>query len=190
MAILVGCIDLAADNRLACLRKVNAYALSLVEFEDGVISQPVVDGTYSDNPFLPSNPERSFNDGNFATDVDILLGANLSEGFLFTQLILGLPTILEFFIENWNTWGPILILQKKYLEIHEEDVALADEILEKYCGSKNISMENIDQLTDMFTDAFFWYGIERYLDCHLQHSSGSLFQYLNTHLNDYAQVTP
>ena len=129
VAILLGCIDLAADNRLACLKKVNAYALSLVEFEDGVISQPVVDGTYSDNPFLPTNPERSFKDGNFATDVDILLGANLSEGFLFTQLILGLPTILEFFIENWNTWGPILILQKKYLEIQEEDIALAREVL-------------------------------------------------------------
>ena len=188
VALLVGCIELDVDRRLACLRNVNAFTLSLVEFEDGVISQPVVDGTFSDKPFLPTQPEIAFKEGSFATEVDVLLGANLNEGLLFTQLVWGLPTILELFTANWKTWGPILILQKKYLEITEEDIAMADEILEYYCGSKNISMENIDQMTNMFTDAFFWYGVDKYIDFHIQHSSGSLFQYMNKHINDYAQV--
>ena len=28
----------------------------------------------------------------------------------------------------------------------------------------------------------------RYLDFHLEHSQGKLFQYVNAHVNDYAQV--
>jgi len=188
VAILLGCVDLTVETRLACLREADVFALSMVEFEDGVISQPVVDGTYSNNPFLPTYPEIAFRDGSFATEVDVLLGANLNEGFLFTQLILGLPTLLEFFIANWDMWGPILILQKKYLEIKEEDIELSAEILKHYCGDKNVSMENLGEVTDMFTDAFFWYGIDRYLDHHLDHSYGSVYQYLNTHLNDNSQM--
>ena len=188
VAVLLGCVDLTVETRLACLREADVFSLSMVEFEDGVISQPVVDGTFSDNPFLPTYPKIAFKDGSFATDVDVLLGANLDEGLLFTQLILGLPTLLEFFLANWDMWGPILILQKKYLEIKEEDIALSAEILEHYCGSRNVSMENIGEVTDMFTDAFFWYGIDRYLDYHLDHSSGSAYQYLNTHINDNSQV--
>ena len=188
VALLLGCIEINVDRRLTCLRNVSAFALSMVEFEDGVISQPVVDGSFADNPFLPTYVETSLKEGSFATDVDVLLGANLNEGLLFTQLILGLPTSLEFFTENWSTWGPILLLQKKYLEITDDDIALADDIFLHYCGSKNVTMDNIDQITDMFTDAFFWYGMDKYLDYHIQHSSGNIFQYINKHINDYGQI--
>ena len=88
----------------------------------------------------------------------------------------------------------------------------------QYTGrGRNISTEDLGNLTNLFTDAWFTYGIDRcviarilknmeinvivetfrwnviaftgrYLDFHLEHSQGKLFQYVNAHVNDYAQV--
>lgn len=190
VAALVGCISLTVAARLECLKGVSAFALSMVEFEDGVISQPVVDGTYASDPFLPNYPDLAFKNGDFNVDVDVLLGANKDEGYLFTQAFLGLNhTLLPLFMGNWDTWGPILLLQKHYFESTDEDVELAYEILEDYCGTRNVTIDHLSNMTDMFTDSFFWVGVDKYVDFHLQYSSRNVFQYINHHLNDIKQST-
>ena len=93
--------------------------------------------------------------------------------------------------------------QKKPLSATNEDRALADFILNEYTGGRgrNITMDQLPNITDLMTDAFFNYGIERYrsklqalqvliryVDFHLEHSRGRLFQYVDAHLNDYSQV--
>ena len=57
--------------------------------------------------------------------------------------------------------------QKKGLSIKPEDVELADYILDQYTGSgRNITQEQLPLLTDMFTDAWFNYGIDRCCICY------------------------
>jgi len=190
VATLLGCISLTVQARLECLRGVSAVALSLVEYEDGVISQPVVDGTYASDPFLPNYPDLAFKNGDFNVDVDVLMGSNRDEGYLFTQAFLTLNnTLFPLFMDNWDKWGPILVLQKHFLETSDEDVALAFEILEHYCGTRDVTMDHLANITDMFTDSFFWVGVDKYVDFHLQYSNRNVFQYINDHLNDISQST-
>ena len=52
-----------------------------------------------------------------------------------TQLFYLLPPLLTTFVENFNVVGPILLFMKKALEIKEDDVLLAREVLDYYTGS-------------------------------------------------------
>ena len=53
--------------------------------------------------------------------------------------------------------------QKKPLSATTEDRALADLILNEYTGGmgNNITIDHLPIVTDLMTDAFFNYGIER-----------------------------
>jgi len=189
IAILLGCIEIDPNQRLSCLRNVSAPALSLVELEDGIISMPVIDSEWTDNPFFPTYPEVAFQEGNFHTEVDILLGSNGEEGLLGTQIYGAIPDILPTIMNNWGVWGPILLFQRKALSISEDDIELADFLLDQYTGKgRNMTIEDIPALTDLLTDAFFNFGIDRYLDYHLEHSSGRIYQYVNEHRNEYEQL--
>jgi hypothetical protein len=162
-----------------------------VDYQDGIISMPVLDSTWAAEPFFPVEPEVAFRDGHFDTSVNVLLGSNREEGLLFSQLLLAMPVLLPVLLESWDLWGPILVLQKKTFFITEEDRRLADWILDQYTGTgRNVSMEQLAALTNMFTDSLFQYGIDRYLDCHLEHSNGGLYQYVNAYINEYSQASP
>merc|ERR1711874_850018 len=149
-----------------------------------------VDYPYASHPFLPQDPELAFRSGDFNVDVEVLLGANRDEGLLFTQAFLTLNhTLMPLIMGHWDTWGPILLLQKHFLETTEQDIALAFEILEHYCGTRNVTVDHIANITDMFTDSFFWLGVDKYIDFHLEYSDRAVFHYIYHHINDISQIT-
>jgi len=187
-AVLLGCADLDVNMRLACLRDVPAKTLDLVFYEEFSLCQPAIDSAWTNDPFFTTYPEVAFQEGSFDTSVDVLLGSNTQEGLLFTQLFLAYTSLLPSFLDSWQTYGPILAFQRTPLGISSDDIEMADFLLDQYTGSgRNISIDNLGHLTDLFTDAWFAYGIDRYVDFHLEHSQGRLFQYVNAHVNDYAQ---
>ena len=190
LALLLGCFQLITSNRLECLRETSAVALSLVEFENGVVSQPVDDASYASQPFFPVPVEEAWKTGQFNTEVEVLLGANREEGLLITQAFYLDPAILVALVnKGWDTWGPLGVLMKHYIETTPADSALAHEILETYTGTTAdlVTMEHVTNMTDMFTDTHFMYGIHRFLGYHLQHSSSPLFTYVNPHVNTHGQ---
>jgi len=175
---------------IACLKEESNFWLTLVDFAIGVISEPVVDGTFTDDPFLPEYPKIIFESGDYDKSVDILLGTNYDEGILFTQLFYSLPSSLPLVIDQWDTVGPTLLFMRKLLEIQEKDKVLAREVILHYTGAEsvgNVTLDDLDQMTKMFSDAFFWYGVYRFIEIHREHSEGKLFQYMNKHVNDGIQ---
>jgi len=188
LAVLVGCANINSHQRLDCLRNVSGWDLAKADFEDGLISMPVADAAWTSHPFFTKPPEEAFNDGDFDTSVDVLLGSNQHEGLLITQLFLAWPQLFPIMMASWQVWGPLLLLQKKPLSATHED--RANFILNSYTDGlgRNITLDHLPIVTDLMTDAFFNYGIERYVNFHLQHSHGRLFQYVDAHLNDYAQL--
>ena len=96
LAVLVGCLDINSQQRLDCLRfssntlsklrrdllvccrNVSAWELAKADFEDGVISMPVDDHSWSSQPFFPKPPEEAFKDGHFDTSVSCLETENIS----------------------------------------------------------------------------------------------------------------
>ena len=100
------------------------YFLQAAELDNGVISQPAVDGEYASAPFLPVDPLEVLDKGDFVTDVEILLGTNSHEGLLITQIITELHTLFfQWVVDNWAIWGPMLLFHKHALEITAVDSA-------------------------------------------------------------------
>ena len=191
IAILVGCLMPGTSNRLACLRDTSAQALSLVEFENGVISQPVDDAGFASDPFFPVSVEEAWKTGQYNTEVELLIGTNREEGLLVSQLFLLEPGLLVPIINiDWDIWGPLAILQKHYLEITPADSLLANTILETYTGvtADLVTMDHFDNVTNMLTDAYFQFGVHRLITSHLEHSTKPLYNYLNTHVNTIGQA--
>ena len=76
----------------------------------------------------------------------------------------------------------ITSILRHHTEANQEDIELADEVLEFYVGSRgDINEAHRSNLTDMISDAFFWYGIETFLTKHIQHSQGRSYQYIIEH---------
>ncbi|XP_023342225.1 venom carboxylesterase-6 isoform X1 [Eurytemora carolleeae] len=190
-AIEVGCLQLFPEAILDCLKHESDFWLSLVDFAIGVLSQPVVDGQITDDPYLPEYPEIVFQSGNYDRSVDILLGANYNEGLLITQAFIALPFLLPVAMDQWDTLGPLSLFMKKALQVTDEDSLLAREILQHYTGRtpEEVTMDDLPKLTDMFTDAFFWFGNHRFIEMHRGHAEGTFYQYINKHINDDFQFT-
>ena len=62
-------------------------------------------------------------------------------------------------------------------------------MLEYYCGTTDVTPDHIVNMTDMFTDSFFLFGITKYIDeYHLQFSTKPVYQYMNSYHNENYQV--
>ena len=191
LAILLNCFSLNIREELECMKTRSPLALMTAELENGVISQPVVDADYADDPFLPLDPSTAFQSGDFATDVDVMFGSNKNEGLLLTEVILGFDNLLfNTILHHWDVWGPLLLFHKHALEISADDISKAYKVLEHYCGTYEPTPEHITNMTDMFTDSFFLFGITKYIDdYHLEYSTRPLYNYINTYHNERYQVT-
>ena len=191
VALVLGCLNIDIHKELECLKTKSPLALLEMELADGVISQPVIDTDFSSNPFFPKDPMEILENGEFNTDVEILMGSNKNEGILLTEFITGFDHLLfNTITNNWDIWGPLLLFHKHYLEISEEDVEKAFNVLEHYCGTVDVTTDHIVNMTEMFTDSYFLYGISRYIDdYHLKYSSKPLYQYINSYHNEEYQVS-
>ena len=190
VALVLGCLNIDIHKELECLKTKSPLALLEMELADGIISQPVIDSDFSANPFFPKDPLEILENGEFTTDVEILMGSNNNEGILLTEFITGFDHLLfNTITNNWDIWGPLLLFHKHYLEISEDDVQKAYYVLEHYCGTVDVTTDHIVNMTEMFTDSYFLYGITKYIDdYHLKYSSKSLYQYMNSYHNDEYQV--
>ena len=92
---------------------------------------------------------------------------------------------LDFFLtpfksELWNFLGPFALFEEHHKEISPRDIEIATEILNFYTGGggpQTLSPDNFWNVTEMFTDSFFWVGNYLFLRDHLRHSTGKTYQY-------------
>merc|ERR1712168_497876 len=101
-------------------------------------------------------------EGKYNSDVEILLGFNEEEGHMVTSIFEAFP-----------------LLGKHHTELSENDVTIVNRILLEYVGNvSSIKAENIDKITNMFTDSFFSYGISKFLDLYLPKAKTKTYQYI------------
>ena len=158
-------------------------SLMTVDFVNQLMSHPSIDQTY-----LPREPRDIMTEGDYATDVDILIGFDEDEAMVGTQILLPAPDLFVVLRELWDILGPYALLQKHTSEVTTEDIELSTKILNHYCGPLEQLGANTDfnNFTKMATDSFFWFGVHRFLDLHLQHSTGKTFFYRNKYLVSWA----
>ena len=149
-----------------------------VDLLNQLMSQPSIDQEY-----LPREPHDILTEGDYATDVDILIGFNEDESLVGTQIFLAAPDLFIVMRELWDVLGPYALLQKHTSEVSPEDIQLSKEILSHYCGPlEQLDHTQWSNFTRMTTDSFFWFGVHRFIDLHLQHSTGKTFFYRNKYL--------
>ena len=150
-----------------------------MDIRNELFSQPVVDGHFTSDPFLPDDPKQLIKDGRYHQDVEILLGFNEEEGRMVTTIFEAFPLLYSAMAAGWPILGPFSLLGKHHTEMSEHDVHIVNKILLQYVGNVSaIKAENIEKITNMFTDSFFSYGINKFLDFHLHKAKTPTYQYI------------
>jgi len=174
---LVGCLD--PVTRVQCLKSKKVSEVMTMDIRNELLSQPVVDGPFSRDPFLPADPKTLMREGKYNSDIEILLGFNEEEGHMVTSIFEAFPLLYSAMAAGWPILGPFSLLGKHHTELSENDVNIVNRILLEYVGNvSSIKAENIDKITNMFTDSFFSYGISKFLDLYLPKSKTKTYQYI------------
>jgi len=176
-ADLVGCKE--ERTRVNCLQRLRVAEVMTMDVRNELLSQPVVDGAFTRDPFLPSDPKVLMRAGKYNDDVEILLGFNEEEGHMVTSIFEAFPLLYSAMAAGWPILGPFTLLNKHHTEILPIDNTMANTILMEYVGNVSaIKAENLQQITNMFTDSFFSYGISKFLDYYLPKAKKKTFQYI------------
>jgi len=176
-AELVGCKD--ERSRVSCLQHLRVADVMTMDVRNELLSQPVVDGAFTRDPFLPSDPKVLMRAGKYNDDVEILLGFNEEEGHMVTSIFEAFPLLYSAMAAGWPILGPFTLLNKHHTEILPIDNTMANTILMEYVGNVSaIKAENLQQITNMFTDSFFSYGISKFLDYYLPKAKTKTYQYI------------
>ena len=118
--------------------------------------------------------------GHYQVDIDIMLGVNEDDGLLISEYFIPAPSLYDVLNQLWDFLGPFALFEEHHTEITAADIEIATEILNFYTaeeGPDGLGPEKFRNLTEMFTDSFFWFGNYLFLKHHLQHSTGKTYQY-------------
>lgn len=166
-------------TRVNCLKRKKVSEVMTMDIRNELFSQPVVDGHFTNDPFLPDDPKKLIKAGRYHQDVEILLGFNEEEGHMVTSVFEAFPLLYSAMAAGWPVLGPFSLLGKHHTEMSEHDVHIVNKILLEYVGNvSSIKAENIEKITNMFTDSFFSYGINKFLDMHLPNARTKTYQYI------------
>ena len=171
-------MDLSLVTTTNCLREKSVISLLAVDFVNELMSHPSVDSDHMIDPYLPMEPLDAIMSGEYARDVDVMIGFDEDEALIGTQWLYAAPDLFGVAKELWNIVGPYALLQKHISEITEDDIEFSKEILNFYCGPlENLNFSQFENFTKMASDSFFWFGTNRFIDLHLGKSTGKTFFY-------------
>ena len=178
----VGCLS---ENALSCLMEKSAEELA--EATHDITINPVVDKSFTSDPFVPSDANEILANGEFDTDLEIMIGTNKEDGMLMVLAPLRDSTLWQDWRNVWNTLGPATLLSIDDAEfITEEDTAKTQKIVEFYLGSvDNLNKEHEQQIMDMYTDATFLHGAYRTIKYFLDFNVPT-YHYILTYAGQYS----
>ena len=147
-------------NQLSCLQN-----LAVKKLFDQKYEKPWINHDYSSSdPFIPNYSKNVVKAGNYNTTLKIIMGFTQDEGLYFTGLLHGFPPARKYFKAIWHTAdGPLASVTPP----HFRDKLT--NLTNHYIGSID-NMDNpayLPQLTNLFTDTFFWIGGHKVIARHV-----------------------
>ena len=192
-------------DQLGCLQKLNVTDILTREPKDRTkfpIDSPlgpqaVIDGGFlpSNSSFLPMSPKMMMVMGQYNQNVDTLIGCNKDEGLKFTQKTYLNNSIIEEWQQEWLNW-------KTYdggrgymymLGLDKNDTVAnsrLDAINEAYLGGlENMIFDNIDNITNMYTDSWYCYSGHDFITRHISNvKENNTYQYIYTHKGNFSPL--
>ena len=119
-------------------------------------------------PTFPDDPELLLFNGDFNTDVEVIIGTNSGEGVLYWLYNLFEPSYWDAYRETYDSDGVRKLFQLSR-DPTAEEIEKAHQIIDFYVGSlenvnSHITEEHIKGMVDYTTDAGFLYGSRKTLD--------------------------
>ncbi len=176
----VGC----ADKDLECLQsKTSSEVMTLLD----IVHFPVPDNGFISNPFLPGVPQDLMEAGQFDNSLDVIIGSNVDEGLLYMIDTIKNPSLWEQYRDNFELAGPHYFFGLDYKDITQEDVEKAYKVVEFYVGGvEGLVQENLQEVTDLYTDAGFLYGNIRTMKHFISHGMNNVYHYILTFEGHYS----
>ncbi|KAK7873002.1 hypothetical protein R5R35_000302 [Gryllus longicercus] len=179
---LLGCKTSDASELVNFLKKVSpkdlvegsAKTISKEERRRGdVLSfNPIPENALPEKPcFLPGNPEELLQKGKYH-DVPYLAGVTSDEGILELSGIIKQPRLVEIIANDFERLVP-----KDLCEPLEKSQEIAEQIKDFYFDEKSVSMETLQELSDVYTDMNFVRGIDKYMKLLAEKSTSPLYYY-------------
>ena len=131
--------------------------------------------------YFPKDPKVLLQNGEFNTDIEVILGTNKDEGILALAYNIVDPTLWRYWQEQFETKVPFEYFGKyNQSDITEQDIKNIYKVIEHYVGSiENINDEHLQSLINSKTDAEYFYGTFATLDNFIKHGTIA-FQYILT----------
>jgi len=153
----------------------------------GTAWMPVMDAGFTEDFFLPGDPQDLLSSGQFNADIEIMIGSNKDEGLLWMVNEVFDENLYAQISDDWDKYGPMRIFNiADPNDITEEDVEKARAILQFYTGEGgSFAPEYFNSLVDMFTDSFALYGAHQTMEAFLG-SKMRVFHYILTYQGEYS----
>ena len=81
-AVELGCLGEDMAEVAACMREAPVVNLLAIEVLNELMSHPSIDGDHHPDPYLPAEPEEIIAGGDYAKEVDVMIGSNNAEKYL------------------------------------------------------------------------------------------------------------
>ena len=191
----VGCDK--GEAQIHCLQSVSVERLLKTPISSGPNgAHAVIDGSFSDDPFLPLSPKEILSSGDYNNNVSLLLGYNKDEGIIHTGEVFKDTTLIKKWKSKWvDKFGPNTLFGKKDQPIDKKTKDVAEKITKHYLGSVNgVTFENIGNMTQMYTDAWFGHPVHDFVTRRVSNNrkifyQNSTFQYRFTHQGQFSLTT-
>jgi len=151
----------------------------------GTAWMPVMDADFTEDSFLPGNPQDLLNSGEFNSDVEIIIGSNRDEGLLWMLGEMFYSSQYEAMAAGWDMYGPMRIFNiADPDDITAEDVEKARAILKFYTGG-SFNQGHLTNLVELFTDSFALYGVFQTMEAFVAQNM-KVFHYILTYEGEYS----
>ena len=112
------------------------------------------------------------------------MGSNKDDGLILTTILETNPNMYWVYRTFWSIMAPGILFHTPLDQITKELMNKADQLADFYLGGiENMTPENFQLITDMFTDGFVTYAVHCFVD-YARHTQ-DIYQYMYTHLGEY-----
>jgi len=167
MSSMFNCTDLSPYGQLDCLQNLDRDTLQEANewgTEETLGIQKLMRGTgVVEGDFLPDIPTKLMERGEY-NHVDVMIGMTKDEGLLQTVQFELNPDLYGAAIFLWDNLGPMFLFGRHGdFDRLPEDAERLKTFTQYYLGSRfNINKEHFQNLTDMISDAYIWYGSHKH----------------------------
>lgn len=175
VAVALGCLrssleikdldEKGAWKLLDCLAKVppqemikfNSYFTISITLSLPIVFKPVVDGHYTKDPVVPSDPTFMLKSGQFHK-VPVMTGLMEQEGALLSPRLSRHPDIWDSIMRDWQVIGPLGILGRSPESVQPGDGPWVSMMTSEYFGPhESDPNKELQQLITLTEDSMFVY---------------------------------